>query len=101
MRGAPFVLLLAIGCRTSKIERDPVSAIAPVSASASVAESPPPATDPTDDDIAALVLRDYDRATHRVRTTAVDAGVGVVDPSLGAGGVHVERLRGEDWASGK
>ena len=126
MRGVLFVLLLAIGCRTSEIARDHVSAIAPVSASVSVAETPPPppppapppATDPTNDDVAALVLRDYDRATHRVQTTAVDAGVGVgtaidvvassgdvlhtfVDPSLGTGGVHVEQLRGEDWASGK
>lgn len=122
MRGVSFVLLLAVGCRTSEIARDRVSAVAPVSASVSVAESPPPpppappqASDLTNDDVAALVLRDFDRATHHVRTTAVDAGFGVsdaidvvasngdvvhtfVDPSLGAGGVHVERLRGDDWA---
>ncbi|HEY1957607.1 MAG TPA: hypothetical protein VGH28_18435 [Polyangiaceae bacterium] len=129
MRIAGVLFLLAAACRTNAIHEDarPIAtatATATVTASAtvSVAEAPPPAPPPvtklSHDEVAELVLRDYDSASHRVKTKSVgDGGVDVlqaidvtasngdvmhtyVDATLGKGGVHVEELRGEGWASG-
>ena len=119
------MLLFASACRSKPIARDPApsaasSVTASVSTSAAVAPAPPPPPAPpielSDDDVAAIVLRDYDRASHHVSTTANDAGLGpgeaidvfasngdvmhtFVDAEIGKGGVRVTRLRGEGWAS--
>jgi hypothetical protein len=90
--------------------------------SASVAEPVPvassaPLTVLSDDEIASLVLRDYDPATHKVKTTPPLADAGDPDaygvrPRTGAvlfthaedpaakGSIHVESHLGDDWANG-